>query len=136
MSPSPRVSVCRSRRQHGGPGSSQPLGRKNFWSQVGGKADKVLRPAADVKGDQYGAALWCVKLGCLGSGLESACYALKKVYSTPLGLFDKCLGTPDGKCGISPGAYLWVVPFCRRGSSNHMCRYLGCVFLPDMSSMT
>ena len=29
------------------------------------------------------------------------------VYSTLLGLFDKCLGTPDGKCGISPGAYLW-----------------------------
>lgn len=63
-------------------------------------------------------------------------YTLKTVYSTLLGLFDKCLGTPDSKCGISPGAYLWVVPLCRRGSSNHMCRYLGCVFLPDVSSMT
>ena len=27
------------------------------------------------------------------------------------GSLDNCLGTPDGKWGLSPGSYLWVVPF-------------------------
>ena len=85
-------------------------------------------------------------------------YRLKVEYSTLLGLFDKCLGTPDakwgmypgacgwytiallntpvGKCGISPGAYLWVVPLCRPVCSGLMCRYLRCVSLPDVSALT
>ncbi|KAF6125194.1 hypothetical protein HJG60_009719 [Phyllostomus discolor] len=42
-----------------------------------------------------------------GTGLS---YTLKLVHSTPLGLFNKCLGTPDAKepmDRISPGAYGW-----------------------------
>ena len=85
-------------------------------------------------------------------------YLENGVYPPLLGLFDKCLGTPDakwgmypgaygwytiallntpvGKCGISPGAYLWVVPLCRPVCSGLMCRYLRCVSLPDVSVLT
>ena len=52
-----------------------------------------------------GAALCCLGLGCLSSGLELVCHTLKMVYFPFLGLFDKCLGSPDVKCGIGPGAY-------------------------------
>ena len=34
-------------------------------------------------------------------------YTSKVVYSTLLGLFDKCPGTPDAKWGICPGAYVY-----------------------------
>ena len=37
-----------------------------------------------------------------GTGLS---YTLKVVYSTLLGLFNKCLGTLDANWGIFPGAY-------------------------------
>ena len=79
-------------------------------------------------------------------------------YSTLLGLFDKCLGTPNGKCGIclgadgwytaivldipagkwgmSPGGCLQVVPLCRQDYSDHGCRYLKRVSLPDVSTLT
>ena len=90
-----------------------------------------------------GAALWCVELGCLSSGLETASVIpLKVVHSVLLGLFNKCLGTPGakwgicpgacgwymavlldtpaGKCGVSPGAYLSVGGLCRHGCSSYM----------------
>ena len=85
-------------------------------------------------------------------------YTLKVVYSTLLGLFDKCLdtlnakwgicpgayewyvavllGTLASKCAISPGACLWVVPLCRHNCSDHMCRYIKCVSLPDVFTLT
>ena len=75
----PRVSVCRSRRQHSGQGSLQHLAEKDLWNQVSSGADKVLSPAgqslvANAKGDEHGnaAALWCVKLSCLSCGVEPA----------------------------------------------------------------
>ena len=49
---------------------------------------------------------------------------------------DKYIGFPDGKEGISPEAYLWVVQRCRYGCSDHTGRYLGCVSLPNVSSVT
>ena len=85
-------------------------------------------------------------------------YTLESVIPTLLGLFDKCLGIPDanwgicpgtygwhlavlldtpsGKYGIFPGACLWVVPLCRHGCSDHVCRYLECVSLPDVFTLT
>ena len=36
-------------------------------------------------------------------------YALKVVFSTLLGLFGKCLGTPDARCGIYAGANGWYM---------------------------
>ena len=56
--------------------------------------------------------------------------------STLLGLFDKHLDTHAGKCGIAPGAYLWVVPPCRHGDPDHVCRYLKYVSFPDVSALT
>ena len=97
-----------------------------------------------------------MELGCLSSDLDP--YTLKVVYSTLLGLFNKCLGTPDANCGIfptacgwymavlldtpasrsgiSPGAYLWVVPLCRHGCFDLGYRYLKRVSLPDVSALT
>ena len=95
-------------------------------------------PAADVKGDQPGlekhsgvcsSALSAVVWPCLSC-------TLKVVDSTLLGPSDKCLGTLDGKWGIFPGAYLWVVLFCRHGYSDLMCRYLRHVSLLDVSALT
>ncbi|KAF6081685.1 hypothetical protein HJG60_008717 [Phyllostomus discolor] len=45
MNLSPRVSICSSRRQHGGQGSCQRLARKDLQGQVGSRADKALSPA-------------------------------------------------------------------------------------------
>ena len=56
-----------------------------------------------------GAALWGVGLGCRSSGLEPQLYPESGALH-PSGSFDKCLGPPDAKWGISPGAHLWVVP--------------------------
>ena len=58
----------------------------------------------------HGAALWCVDLA-----VSAVVWSLPQLYLESgilhhSGSFDKCLGTPDAKCGISPGAYLWVVP--------------------------
>ena len=36
-------------------------------------------------------------------------YTLKVVYSTLLDLLNKCLGPPDAKCRIFPGAYGWYM---------------------------
>ena len=144
MNPSPRVSVCRSERQHSGQGSCQCFSRKDLWSQVGSRADEVLSPAGRASGGQcqgrsvwHGAALWCVELGCLSSGLEPASLYLESgVYSTLLGLFDKCLGTPGAKWGICPGAHQWVVPLCRHGCSDHVGRYCRYVSLPYVFTLT
>ena len=52
------------------------------------------------------------------------------------GSLDKYLGIPEGKWGISQGACLWVVLLCRRDCSGHVCRYLRCASLVNVSSMT
>ena len=79
MDPSPRVSVCRSGRQHSGKGSGQCLARKDLWSQVGRGADKVLSPAEHSvwwlmtkETAWHGAASLYVELSCLSDGLEPA----------------------------------------------------------------
>ena len=144
MNPSPRVSVCTSRRQHGEQGSCQRLARKDLWNQVSSRADEVLSLA--------GQSLWklmpretsMVWNSTLVCGAQQSqkwsrncfSYTLKVGYSTILGLFDKYLGTPDAKWGISPEAYLWVFPPCRRGCSDHVCRYRGYVSFPDVSALT
>ena len=94
MNPSPRVSVCRSGRQHSGQGSCRPLARKDLCSQVGSRPEP---PAADAKGDQRGvgqhSGVWSSTLVCgarLSQQWSGAClsYALEVVYATHLGLFD------------------------------------------------
>ena len=79
--------------------------------------------------------VWGAQLSQQWSG---AClsYALEVVYSTLLDFFDKCLATSDAKCGIFPEAYLWVVLLCRPGCFDHVCRYLRCVSMPDVSALT
>ena len=63
--------------------------------------------AADAKGDQHGvehhSGVWSLAVPAV---VWRAClsYTLKVLYSTLLGLFDKCLGTPEAKWGFSPGA--------------------------------
>ena len=162
MNLSPRVPVCRTGRQHGGQGSCQHLARKAVWSQVGSRAEEVPSPAGQSlwwpMPRENSSTLACgARLSQQWSG-TCLSHTLKVVHSTLLGLSDKCLGTPDakwgifqgahgwymavlldtpaGKCGISPGPYLWLVLLCRHGYSNYMCRYLRCVSLPDVPALT
>ena len=144
MNPSPRVSVCRLGRQHGGQGSRQHLTRRDLQSQVGSRAGKVFSPAGlslQRPMPREISMAWSSTLGCgaclLSSGLEPASVTpWKGGVLHPSGSFDTCLGTPDAKCGISPGSQLWVVPLCRHDYSHHMCRHLRCVSLPDVSALT
>ena len=162
MNSSPRVPVCRSGVQR----SCQILAKKDLQSQVGIRADKVLSPAgaeppaADAKGDQCGMEQRC---GVWSSAVPAVVWNLPQVYLEsgvlPLsGSSDKCLGTPDAKCGICPGAYglymavlldipedkwgicpgtyLWVVSLCRYSCFDHTCRYFKWVSLPDVSALT
>ena len=102
--------------------------------------------------------VWSSALVCgarLCQQWSGAClsYTLKVVDSTLLlGLFDKCLGTTDAKCGSCPGACWWYMAvllgtpdgkclsvgglLCRHGCSDHMCRYLKYLSLPHMSALT
>ena len=144
MNPSPRVSVCGSGRQHSGQGGCQCHAMKDLLSQVDSRADEVLSPAGQSTQQPMAREISMTWSSTLVYGAQlfqqwsGAClsYTLKVLYSTLLGLFGKCLGTPEAKWGIFPGACLWVVPLCRHGCSDHMCRYLRCVSLPDVSSVT
>ena len=72
---------------------------------MGSRADEVLSPAGQSLWQLMpreisvaGAALWCVALGYLSSGLEPASVIpVRVMHSTLLGLSDKCIDTPDGK---------------------------------------
>ena len=79
------------------------------------------------------AALWLVEL--LSQEWAETClaYTLERGVLHPFGSLDKCLGT---EWGISSGACLGVVPLCRHGCSGHVCRYLSCVSLTDVSNVT
>ena len=111
---------------------------------MGSRTGEVLGPAGQGPQQQMPreiSVVWSSALVCgarLSQQWSGAClsYTLKVLYSTLLGLFGKCLGILDAKWGISPGAYLWVVPLCSHGCSDHMCRYLRCVSLPDVSALT
>ena len=134
------------------------------WAAGGQTKSSVQQaepPVADAKGDQRGmgqhSGVWSSAVSAVVWNLPQL-YLENGVHPPLLGLFDKCLGTPDakwgmypgaygwytiallntpvGKCGISPGAYLWVVPLCRPVCSGLMCRYLRCVSLPDVSVLT
>ena len=141
--PSPRLSVCRPGRQHSGQGSCQHLARNDLqsWVQQGRQSAQSSRAeplAADDKGDQCGMEQ---HPGVWSSAVSAVVWSLPQLYLDSgvlhlLGLSNKCLCTYDGKCGISPGAFLWVAPLCRQGCSGHMYRYLQCVSLPDVSSVT
>ena len=94
MNLSPRVSVCRSWRQHGEQGSCQHLARKGLQSQVGSRGDKVLSLAGQSlwqpmprKISVAWNALWCVKLVCLISGLEPASVTPLKWWTPPFWVF-------------------------------------------------
>ena len=152
--------------EHGEQGSCHYLARRDLGSQVDSRTGEVFSPAGqslrcpmprDISVARSSTGLCGAQLSqqCSGTCL---CYTLKMVYSTLLGLFDKCLCTHDamcgispgaygcymavlldslaGKCGMSPGAYLWVVLLCRHGCSDHTGRYFRCVSLPDMSVLT
>ena len=116
-------------------GSSEPSGRQGRRCPQSNRAES---PAADAKGDQCGMEQHS---GVGSSAVSTVMWSLPQLYLESCildlsGSFDNCLGIPDGKWGISPGAYLLVVLLCRQGCSGHMCRYLRCVFLPDVSALT
>ena len=73
-----------------------------------------------------------VHSGVWSSAVSAIVWSLSQLYFEswglhPSGPFDKCLCTLHAKCGISPGAYLWVGLLCRHGCSDHVSRYLKCV---------
>ena len=102
MNPSPRVSVCRSGRQHGGQGSHQHLARVGLWSQVGSSAGEVLSPAGQSLRRPMPREIGMVRSSPLGCGARpsqqwpGAClsYALRGVDSTLLGLLTSVLAPP------------------------------------------
>ena len=116
MNPSPRVSVCRSGRQHGGQGSCQGLTKKDFWSWVGSRVDEVLSPAGqslrwlmprDIS------VAWSSTLVCWAWLSQQwsrtwLSYTLKGVTFIFFSI-NALAPLLTGKCGISPGANLWVV---------------------------
>ena len=117
VNPSPRVSVCRSGRQHGGQGSHQRLIRKDLQIQADSRAEP---PAADAKGDQRGVGQ---PAGVWSSAVSAVVWSLPQLHLGsgvlhPSGSPDRCLGSPAGKWGLCSGAHLWVGPLCRRGCSD------------------
>ncbi|KAF6119901.1 hypothetical protein HJG60_010284 [Phyllostomus discolor] len=111
---------------------------------MGSKAGKVLSPAGQSLWQPMArqiSVVWSSTLVCGSQLSQQWCgpclnNTLKMLYSTILGPFKRCLGTPNAKCGISPGDYLRVVPLCKHCCSDHMGRYLKCVSLPDVSALT
>ena len=116
-------------------GSLEPGGQQGRTSPQSSRAEPLT---INAKGDQcdmkehfgvwssaVSAVVWSLPQLYLGSGI---------LYFS--GSLDKCLGTPDGKRGLSPGTCLWVVPLCRHGCSDYVCRYLRCFSLPDVSRVT
>ena len=134
MNPSPRVSVCRSGRQPVGKGVVSILqGRTPGARWAAGQVKSSIQQGRDSGGGWMPREItiaWGSSLVC-GVGLSqqwsTTClsYTLKVAYATPLGLFNKCRGTPDAKRGVYPGACLWVVPLRRHGCSDPCADILG-----------
>ena len=120
MNPSPSVSARRSGRQNDGRGSCQCPARKDLWSQAGSRAELLV---ANAKGHQRGVEqhpdLWNVAVSAMVWSLPQL--YLEVVHSTLMGPWH-----PDDKWGISPRAYLWVVPLCKHSRSGPVYRYLRC----------
>ena len=94
-------------------------------------------PVTDAKGDQHGVGQHLdVCVAQLSQQWSGAClsYTLKVVHSTLLGLLISVLA-PLMASGEFPQELVcgWS---CRHGCSGHAFRYLRCVSLPDVSSMT
>ena len=103
--------------EHGEQGSCHYLARRDLGSQVDSRTGEVFSPAGqslrcpmprDISVARSSTGLCGAQLSqqCSGTCL---CYTLKMVYSTLLGLFSKCIGTPDAKWGICSGAYGWFM---------------------------
>ena len=109
MNLSPRVSVCRSVRQHSGEGSCRRLAKKDLWNQVGSRADEVLSPAGQSLWRPMPREIsvaWSSTLECgawLSQQWSGAClsYTLKVVDSMLLGLLISVLA-PLMASGDSP----------------------------------
>ena len=113
-------------------GSPEPGGEQGRRSPRSSRAEPLWSMPRETS------VVWSSTLVCgaqLSQQWSGAClsYTLKVAYSSLLGLFDKCLGTPAGECGISPGDYLWVVLLCKHGCSDHVGRY---VSLSDVFTLT
>ena len=116
-------------------GSLNPGGQQGRGSPQSSWAEPLV---ANAKGDQHGVGQHS---GVWSSAVSAVVWSLPLLYLEngvlhPSGFFDMCLGAPDDKWGISPGAYLWVVPLCRSGCSHLMCSYLRFVSLPNVSALT
>ena len=119
MNPSPRVLVCMSGRQHSGQGSPQHLARKDIWSQVDNRTDKVLSPARQSLWwpmPREISMAWSSTLVC-GARLSQQwagaylSYTLEGSVLHPFGSLDNCLGIPDGEWGLFPRS-LSIYRFC------------------------
>ena len=105
-------------------GSLEPGGQQGRRSPQSSRAE---RPVAHVKEDQYGTKQ---PSGVWSSAVSAMVWSLPQLYPEsggvhPSGSLDWCLGTPDSKYGISPGAYLWVVLLCRHGALITSANVLG-----------
>ena len=103
-------------------GSLVPREKQGRWSAQSSRAEPLV---ADAKGDQRGMGQHS---GVWSSAVSAVVWSLPHLYHEsgafhPSGSFNKCLGTPDGKCGISPGAYLWVVLLWQGATSGKELRY-------------
>ena len=92
--PSPRISVCRSKKQYGEQGSHKHLTKKDLQSQMGSRADEVLSPAGQILWrlmPREISVMWSSTLVC-GAWLSqqwsgaSLSYTLKVLYSSLIGL--------------------------------------------------
>ena len=139
--PSPRDSGCRSGRQVGKGVVNILQGRISRARWAAGQTKSSIQQGrasgGDAKGDQSGVEQHS---GAWNSAVSAVGWNLPQLYLEsgvlhPSGSLDRCLGTPETKWGISPGAYLWVVLLCRHSCSDHVCRYLTCVSLPHVFAL-
>ena len=130
MNSSPRVSVCRSGRQHSGQESRQHLARKDLRSQVGSRAGKVLSPAGQSPRwpmPRKMSVVWSSTLGCGARGSQQwsgAClsYTLRVFWVFSISILAPLMVSVEFS---HHRAYLWVVPLCRHGYSDMCADILG-----------
>ena len=115
------------------------------------QSSRAEPPATDAKGDEHGveqhSGVWSWAVSAVVRSLPQL--HLDSGAFHPSGSFDKCLGSPDGKCGISQEpVYGWsrsadtaVLVTCASilgvtPCQIHMCRYLRCNSLPNVLTVT
>ena len=78
------------------------------------QSSRAEPPEADAKGDLCGmeqhSGVWNSAVSAVVSNLLQL--YLESGVLHPSGLFDKCLGTPNAKCGFFPGAYGGTWLYC------------------------